>query len=121
MGKSKRKDDSARAVLAELRTSGKLLSNQAILINSIPMLEAQASSEIENIFTTTDQLFCFANDAAKQADPAAKETLSCRTALHRALSKYNRLLKFLHFNVFKCAFDDSEERGGNAGSSQQRI
>jgi len=73
----------ARAALAELKTSGQLIPNQAVLINSIPLLEAQASSEIENIVTTTDRLFRFANDTGNQADPATKEALRYRTALHR--------------------------------------
>ncbi len=73
----------ARAALAALRVSGRLIPNQAVLINSIPLLEAQASSEIENIVTTTDRLFRFANDAGSQADPATKEALRYRTALHR--------------------------------------
>lgn len=73
----------ARAALAELQVSGRLIPNQAVLINSIPLLEAQASSEIENIVTTTDQLFRFANDTGGQADPATKEALRYRTALHR--------------------------------------
>jgi Fic family protein len=71
----------ARAALAELRVSGQLIPNQAVLINSIPLLEAQASSEIENIVTTTDKLFRFANEAGNQADPATKEALRYRTAL----------------------------------------
>ena len=73
----------ARAALAELRVSGQLIPNQAMLINSIPLLEAQASSEIENIVTTTDRLFRYANDEAGKADPATKEALRYRTALHR--------------------------------------
>lgn len=73
----------ARAALAELRVSGQIIPNQAVLINSIPLLEAQASSEIENIVTTTDRLFRFANDAGGQADPATKEALRYRTALNR--------------------------------------
>lgn len=73
----------ARAALAELRVSGGLIPNQAMLINSIPLLEAQASSEIENIVTTTDRLFRYANDVGGQADPATKEALRYRTALHR--------------------------------------
>ena len=73
----------ARAALAELRVSGKLIPNQAMLINSIPLLEAQASSEIENIVTTMDRLFRYANDAAGRADPATEEALRYRTALHR--------------------------------------
>lgn len=73
----------ARAALAELRVSGQIIPNQAVLINSIPLLEAQASSEIENIVTTTDRLFRFANDTGGQADPATKEALRYRTALSR--------------------------------------
>ena len=73
----------ARAALAEVRISGKLIPNQAVLINSIPLLEAQASSEIENIVTTTDRLFRFANQPENQADAATKETLRYRTALHQ--------------------------------------
>src|SRR5271157_3710329 len=72
----------ARAVLAELRISGRLIPNPAVLINSIPLLEAQASSEIENIVTTTDRLFRFANQPDAQSDPATKEALRYRTALY---------------------------------------
>jgi Fic family protein len=50
----------ARAAVAELKQAGRLLPNQDVLINTIPLLEAQASSEIENIVTTTDQLFRYA-------------------------------------------------------------
>ncbi len=72
----------ARAALAEVRIAGQLIPNQAILINLIPILEAQASSEIENIVTTTDRLFRFAKEAAN-ADPATKEALRYRTALRQ--------------------------------------
>ncbi|MCF1469355.1 Fic family protein [Agrobacterium vitis] len=72
----------ARASLAELRVSGQLIPNQSVLINSIPLLEAQASSEIENIVTSTDRLFRFANETGNQADPATKEALRYRTALN---------------------------------------
>lgn len=72
----------ARAALAELKMAGDLIPNQAVLVNTIPLLEAQASSEIENIVTTTDRLFRFADRAADaQADPATKEALRYRTAL----------------------------------------
>ena len=80
----------ARTALAELRVSGKLIPNQAMLINSIPLLEAQASSEIENIVTTTDRLFRYANDAAGRADPATKEALRYRTALYRGFEMLKR-------------------------------
>jgi Fic family protein len=76
---------SARAEMAELRIAGQLLPDQSVLINAIPMLEARASSEIENIVTTNDSLFREASLGDSQAprDPAAKEALRYRTALHR--------------------------------------
>lgn len=54
-----------------------------MLINTIPLLEAKDSSEIENIVTTTDQLFQHAQGAEGQADAATKETLRYRTALYQ--------------------------------------
>ena len=72
----------ARAALAELRGAGHLIPNQAMLINSIPTLEAQASSEIENIVTTADRLFRYASDGDANADPATKEALNYRKALY---------------------------------------
>lgn len=81
----------ARAALAELRVSGQLIPNQAVLINSIPLLEAQASSEIENIVTTTDRLFRFAsNGPGNQADPATKEALRYRTALNEGFQSLRK-------------------------------
>ncbi|MBI4882156.1 MAG: Fic family protein [Planctomycetes bacterium] len=71
----------ATRALAELKGAGGLIPDQAILINSIPLQEAQASSEIENILTTQDALFRAALDGAKSADPQTKEVLRYRTAL----------------------------------------
>ena len=53
-----------------------------MLINTLPVLEAQASSAIENIVTTADQLFQYSEDAGP-ADAATKEALRYRTALKR--------------------------------------
>ena len=47
----------ARAALAELKQAAELIPNQGMLINTLPVMEAQASSEIENIVTTADKLF----------------------------------------------------------------
>lgn len=76
----------ARAALAEVKIAGQLIPNQTILINSIPLLEAQASSEIENIVTTTDRLFRYVNEPGNGADPATKEALRCRTALQQGFA-----------------------------------
>ena len=43
----------ARAALAELKQAAELIPNQGMLVNTMPLLEAQASSEIENIVTTS--------------------------------------------------------------------
>lgn len=71
---------SARAALAELKQAAELIPNQTMLINTIPLLEAKDSSEIENIVTTTDELFRHVQgDGA--ADHATKEALRYRSAL----------------------------------------
>src|ERR1044072_10042841 len=70
----------ARAALAELKGAAELIPNPSILINTLPLLEAQASSEIENIVTTTDRLFQF-RELNAQADPATKEALRYSRAL----------------------------------------
>ena len=51
----------ARAALAELKQAAELIPNQTMLINTLPLLEAKDSSEIENIVTTADQLFQYAH------------------------------------------------------------
>lgn len=76
----------ARAALALLKGAGALIPNQAVLINSIPLLEAQASSEIENIVTTSDALFRFAQLEDQADDPATKEALRYRSALHQGFA-----------------------------------
>jgi Fic family protein len=81
----------ARAALAELRQAGELLPNQAMLINTIPVLEARASSEIENIVTTTDRLFRLAAaDPRMRTDPATREALRYRTALSRGIESIRK-------------------------------
>jgi Fic family protein len=70
----------ARAALAELKQAAELIPNQGMLINTLPLLEARASSEIENIVTTTDRLFQF-REMDEKADPATKEALRYGHAL----------------------------------------
>jgi Fic family protein len=71
----------ARAAVASLKEAGHLVPNQAVLINTLPVLEARASSEIENIVTTTDRLFQYAQVETQATDPATKEALRYRSAL----------------------------------------
>lgn len=71
----------ARTALAELRRAGELIPDQSVLVNTIPLLEAKDSSEIENIVTTNDALFREAAQA-DDGDPAAREALRYRAALY---------------------------------------
>jgi Fic family protein len=80
---------SARAALAELKQAAELIPNQAVLINTLPLLEARASSEIENIVTTTDRLFRHMRSEA-QADPATKEALRYSRALFGGFAALKR-------------------------------
>lgn len=75
---------SARAAIAELRLAGQLLPDQSVLINAIPLLEAKASSAIENIVTTNDAMFREASHADDDADLAVKEASRYRSALINA-------------------------------------
>ena len=72
----------ARAALAAMNQAAALMPNPAMLVNTLPMLEARDSSEIENIVTTADRLFQHAGGAEAQADPATKEALRYRAALY---------------------------------------
>ena len=80
----------ARVALAELKQAAELIPNSAVLVNALPLLEAQASSEIENIVTTTDKLFEFADIAEDKADAATKEALRYRTALYEGSKMVQR-------------------------------
>jgi hypothetical protein len=79
----------ARAALAELKQAAELIPNQAMLINTLPLLEARASSEIENIVTTADRLFRHL-DADTDADPATREALRYRQALLDGFRQINQ-------------------------------
>ena len=79
---------SARSALSELKVAAAMIPNPAVLINTLPLLEAQASSEIENIVTTADQLFQHL-DATEGADPATREALRYRSALLQGVSYLN--------------------------------
>lgn len=73
----------ARTALATLAQAGRLLPNPNVLIQAVPLLEAQASSEIENIVTTADELFKHADGGG--GDHATKEALRYRSALFAGL------------------------------------
>jgi len=72
----------AREALGRLHGRSVAIPNQGLLINSISLQEAKASSAIENIFTTDDELYrAFSETAAERLEGPAKEVLRYREAL----------------------------------------
>jgi len=70
----------AKAAIARLQGRSAAIPNKGILINSISLQEAKASSEIENIFTTDDELYkAFSDETIKQGP--VKEILHYRESL----------------------------------------
>jgi Fic family protein len=94
-----RKTITAGRALAELKGLGETIPNQAMLVNSVVLQEAKASSEIENIITTDDALFRAFTAKTSRVDPSTKEVLRYREALWEG---YNELKKrpILATNLF---------------------
>jgi Fic family protein len=77
----------ASRALADLKGQARTIPNQGILIDTLALQEAKASSEVENIVTTQDELFqadLFPNDPQS---PAAKEVARYRDALRLGLRR----------------------------------
>lgn len=79
----------ANRALAELKGRAATIPNQGILIDTLALQEAKASSEIENIVTTQDELFQADLQLEGPGSPAAKEVALYRDALKLG---YDRLL-----------------------------
>lgn len=67
--------------LAELKGCSASIPNQDILINTLVLQEAKASSEVESFITTQDELFQADLHIAEAISPAAKEVSRYREAL----------------------------------------
>lgn len=77
----------ARVALAELNQLIKSIPDSSLLTNLLPILEAQGSSEIENIVTTTDKLYEFASSPTQ--DLQTKEAFNYRKALKFGFDSLN--------------------------------
>jgi len=99
----------ARVALAELKQAAELIPNSAVLVNALPLLEARASSEIENIVTTTDKLFEYADIAEDRADAATKEALRYRTALYEGTKMVQRRMLSTDMAIQICSTIKGQE------------
>lgn len=79
----------ASRALAELNKNILRLPNPDMLVNTISLQEAKSSSEIENIFTTDDELYKAISDSVEEekANPNTKEVLRYREALWAGYSE----------------------------------
>ena len=80
----------ANKALAELKGIAKKLPNQSMLVNTIALREAKASSEIENIFTTDDELYKSLTIKETELKGGAKEVLFYRQALWTSYNEINK-------------------------------
>lgn len=71
----------AKASLARLQGRSVVIPDQGLLINTISLQEAKASSAIENIFTTDDELYKAYSEQNNEAQGASKEVMRYREAL----------------------------------------
>jgi Fic family protein len=76
-----RKIISASRALSELKGAITNLQNPALFIDTVNLQEAQASSAIENIITTQDELFKSSITEKRIENPAIKEVLHYKEAL----------------------------------------
>jgi len=76
-----KKTISASRALSELKGAITNLPNPTLFIDTINLQEAQASSAIENIITTQDELFKASIAEKKNENPATKEVMHYKDAL----------------------------------------
>lgn len=88
-----KKSITSNSALAKLNGVAKIIPNSNILINSLALQEAKASSEIENIITTHDELYKASLDI-KNLSHATKEVQNYKNALLKGfgLVRDNKLL-----------------------------
>ena len=71
----------AHRSLGKLDGISRKLPNPLMLVNTISLQEAKSSSEIENIFTTDDELYKAISTTDTRISPTAKEVLRYRASL----------------------------------------
>jgi len=85
-----KKTITASRALSELKGSITKLPNPVLFIDTIQLQEAQASSAIENIITTHDELFKQSVASKKIDNPAVKEVLHYKDALWFGMEVLNK-------------------------------
>lgn len=98
--------------LAELKGRAGTIPNQGILIDTLSLQEAKASSEIENIVTTQDEAFQASLFPESSASPAAKEVALYRHALRVGFNKLHEQQGLLTNNTIVAMFQILKRTNG---------
>lgn len=91
---------STMSELARANALVKILPNEEILINTLPLQEARRSSEIENIVTTSDDLYRAMASDKNRIDSNLKKVLRYREALWEGVSSIRKGSK-LNIQLFQ--------------------
>ncbi len=98
--------------LAELKGRAVSVPNPTILLDTLTLLEARASCEVENIVTTQDWLYRADLFPDSAVDPAAREVARYRTAVMRGFdwlrSENSRLTNDLLIELYQLATSRSD-------------
>ncbi len=94
----------AHTALAELKGHARSIPNQGILIDTLVLQEAKASSEIENIVTTQDQVFQISPTTRAFENANQKEVARYRDALRCGLEGLSRNQQILSNNTIISMF-----------------
>lgn len=103
----------SRGALGKLQGRSIAIPDQGMLINTISLQEAKASSAIENILTTDDELYkAYSEQKSEQLDGAAKEVLRYREALwagHEYLKTKNTFDRDYFISIYQKIKQTSDE------------
>lgn len=99
--------------LAELKGRAASIPNQGILIDTLALQEAKASSEIENIVTTQDELFQANAFPENPSSPAAKEVALYADALRHGFMEQRQLGGLLTNNMIIAMFQMLKRTDGD--------
>ena len=124
----------AKAALARLQGRSVIIPNQGLLINTISLQEAKASSEIENIFTTDDELYKAYSENNEKSSGSSKEVLRYREALwsgFHQLKNENKFSEQYFVNIFqeivqtddeiRLEFNNTNIKQGGTGPNTGKI
>ncbi len=113
---------SASRALATVNGNLNRLPNPLMLINTLALQEAKTSTEIENIFTTEDELYkaISENQTGSDVSPAIKEVLKYREALWAGFKEL-QIRKEIDANLIKQIFNKIKETTAGYRPPQAQV